>query len=65
MVSKRTAMRFGIWTKLRNEHSKPGRVPAIAKSKRVIEKHLGIKPKGWNTKFKWKVSGEAVRKGTP
>ena len=26
-------------------------VPAIAKSKRVLEKHLGIKPKGWHSKF--------------
>jgi hypothetical protein len=31
----------------------------------VIEKHLGIKPKSWNSKFKRKVSGDVVRKGTP
>ena len=28
-------------------------------------KYLGIKPKGWNSKFKRKVSGDVVRKGTP
>ena len=39
-------------------------LPAIAKSKRVIEKHLGIKPKGWGSKYRRKVSGEVVRKVT-
>jgi hypothetical protein len=35
-------------------------LPAIAKRKRVIEKHLGIKPKGWNTKLRKKLNGDVV-----
>ena len=37
-------------------------VPAIAKSKRVSDKHLGIKKKGWGGKYKRKVSGETVER---
>ena len=37
-------------------------VPAIAKSKRASDKHLGIKRKGWGGKFKKKLSGEVVER---
>ena len=37
-------------------------IPAIAKAKRVSEKHTGLKRKGWGGKFKRKVSGETVER---
>ncbi len=37
-------------------------VPAIAKSKRASDKHLGIKRKGWGGKWKKKMSGEVVER---
>ena len=37
-------------------------IPAIAKSKRVSEKHFGIKKKGWGGKYRKKMSGEIVER---
>ncbi|MGL4810641.1 MAG: hypothetical protein ACRCXM_02600 [Beijerinckiaceae bacterium] len=37
-------------------------VPAIAKSKRVSDKHVGIKRKGWGGKYKKKLNGEVVER---
>ena len=36
-------------------------IPAIAKSKRASDKHLGIKRKGWGGKYRKKMRGEVIR----
>lgn len=38
-------------------------VPRIAKSKRVSDKHYGIKRRSWNSHFKKRFNGEVVSKG--
>jgi hypothetical protein len=35
-------------------------VPAIAKSKRIADKHFGVRKRGWSTKWKRKLNGETV-----
>lgn len=37
-------------------------VPANARCKRLKDKHLGIKSRGWNTKYRKKLNGEVVLK---
>ncbi len=38
-------------------------VPAIAKAKRVSDKHYGIKRKGWGSRYRKKVDGTVISKG--
>jgi 5-methylcytosine-specific restriction endonuclease McrA len=45
-----------------HKHKTAKDVPAIAKSVRVREKHLGIRRKGWSSKFRKKMSGEVVER---
>lgn len=37
-------------------------IPAIAKSKRISDKHFGIRRKGWGGNFRKKLNGEVITK---
>lgn len=50
-----------LCTACHGEKTRKADVPTIAKVKRIRAKHIGIKSgKGWNRKWKRKVSGETI-----